>query len=522
MNPSDYRRDYADFRAAFERARFEHYAGLAARLELRPLEERYADLWTREAFTELRRAHEETHAQFETERAGLRALSGAAAVMYAEASAREVSGELRRCEEAAAFEWAGARVSSSEAARRLAGERDVARRRELSRRRLDALRPCEDLRAARLEALGSAAGALGFESRAALYESFAGASPSSSSANSSSAGASLESLSAGAQTFLARTEAAYMSRLGEWARRELPTGASPEYADLAFFERAAGTEASFPAREFRAMYESALAGVGVRVESLRSLHIDEAARPGKGSETACFAVAPPGEVRLVVGSDAGGLGFQRRSFREGGRAQMFAWASRDSAARHPEFVHAPDRAAEFGHGFLLSSLFREPSWLAARRGMRAAEAEEAARLSALLDLSAARRDCASLAYALALDAAPDVRTEGLAEEYSATFTSATGFRHTSVSRLLDADEWFESATRLRARLFAASLGEHLRARHGRRWFEARRAGEELIDIWNTASRYGAEELARLAWGGELSFELLADASPASPEGAGGV
>ncbi|HJQ30828.1 MAG TPA: hypothetical protein VJ866_01540 [Pyrinomonadaceae bacterium] len=520
MNPSDYRRDYAAFRTAFERARFEHHAGLAARLELRPLEERYADLWTREAFAELRRAHDETPAQFETERAGLRALSGAAASGYLEASAREVSEELRRCEESAAFDWEGARLSSSEAARRLADERDAARRRELSRRRLDALRPCEDLRAARLEALGDAARALGFESRATLYESFAGAS--SSGASSSSAGAKLESLSSGAQTFLARTEDAYMSRLGEWARRELPTGATPEYADLSFFERAAGTEASLPAREFRAMYEAALAGVGVRVGSLRSLHVDEAARPGKAAETACFAVAPPSDVRLVVGSDAGGLGFQRRSFQEGGRAQMFAWASRESSARYPEFVHAPDRAAEFGHGLLLSSLFREPAWLAARRGMRAAEAEETARLSALLDLSAARRDCASLAYALALDAAADVRTESLAEEYSATFGGATGFSHTSASRLLDADEWFASATRLRARLFAASLGEHLRARHGRRWFEARRAGEELIDIWNTASRYCAEELARLAWGGELSFELLADASLASLEGAGGV
>ena len=372
MNPGDYRRDYAAYRSAVELARFEHHAGLSSSPRLRPAEERYADLWTREAFAELRRAHEETPAQFETERAGLRALSGAAALGYAEASAREVSEELRRCEESAAFEWTGARLSSSEAARRLADERDAARRRELSRRRLDALRPCEDLRAARLEALGDAARALGFESRAALYESFAGASPSSSSASpssssatSSSAGANLESLSAGAQTFLARTEAAYMSRLGEWARRELPTGEAPEYADQSFFERAAGTEASFPARDFRATYEAALAGLGVRVESLRSLHIDEAARQGKGAETVCFAVAPPSEVRLVVGSDAGGLGFQRRSFQEGGRAQMFAWASRDSSARYPEFVHAPDRAAEFGHGFLLSGLFREPSWLSA-------------------------------------------------------------------------------------------------------------------------------------------------------------
>jgi hypothetical protein len=508
MNPSDYRRDYAAFRTAVERARFEHHAGLDARLELRPAEERYADLWTREAFAELRRAFEETHAQFETERAARRALAGAAAIGYAEASAREVSEELGRCEESAAFDWAGSRLSSTEAARRLADESDAALRRELSRRRLDALRPCEDLRAARLEALGAAARALGFKSRAALYESFAGA--------------NLESLSAAARGFLARTEAAYMSRLAEWARRELPTGDAPEYADLAAFERAQGTEASFPARDFRAVYVAALGGLGVRVESLRNLHIDEVARPGKGAETACFAVAPPGDVRLVVGQGAGGLDFQRRSFHEGGRAQMLAWASRETSARYPEFVHAPDRAAEFGHGLLLSGLLREPAWLAARRGMRAAEAEEMARLSALLDLYAARRDCASLAYALALDAAADARSDSLAEEYATTFGGATGFRHTAAARLLDADEWFGSATRLRARLFASSLGEHLRARHGRRWFEARRAGEELIDVWNTASRYGAEELARLAWGGELSFELLAESSLTALDGADGV
>ena len=515
MNPSDYRRDYAAFRTAVERARFEHHAGLAARLELRPAEERYADLWTREAFADLRRALEETPAHFETERAGLRALAGAAALGYTEASAREVSGELRRCEESAAFEWAGARLSASEAARLSADESDAARRRELSRRMLDALRPCEDLRAARLEAFGGAARALGFESRGALYESFAGA-------GGSFAGANLESLSAGARGFLARTEDVYMSRLAEWARRELPAGAAPEYADLPFFERAVGTETSFPARDFRAVYEAALAGVGVRVESLRNLHIDEVMRPGKGAATACFAVAPPADVRLVVGAGAGGLDFQRRGFREGGRAQMLAWASRETSARYPEFVQAPDRAAEFGHGLLLSGLLREPAWLAARRGMRAAEAEETARLSALLDLYAARRDCALLTYGRALDAAADARTESLAEEYAATFEGATGFRHTSAARLLDADVWFGAATRLRARLFAASLGEHLRARHGRRWFEARRAGAELIDVWNTASRYGAEELARLAWGGELSFELLADASLASLDSAGDV
>jgi hypothetical protein len=509
MNPSDYRRDYAAYSAEAERARFEHRAGLSPRLELRPAEERYADLWTRDSVEDLRRALEETPAQFETGRAGLRALAGAAGLKYAESRAREVSEELRRCAESGWFEWGGARVSAPDVPGLLAAERDATRRRGLTRRSLDAVQACDDLRAARLEALDEAARALGFGGRRALYEEFAGV--------------SLESLAAGAEGFLRRTEAAYMSALAEWSARALGPGApaAPEYADLPFFERAADTEAQLPARDFRGLYSETLAGFGVRVESQRGLRVDDARRAGKSAESGCFAVRPPEDVRLVVGAGAGGLGFFRRSLAEGGRAQMFAWASRETSGRHPEFVHAPDRAAEAGHGLLLAGLLREPAWFETRRGMRAADASAIARRAALLDLYGARRECASVVCALALEHNAGVPSEQSAEEYAARFTEATGFRHEAATRLLDVDEWFESATNLRARLFAAGFREHLRGRHGRRWFESRGAGEELIDVWNTASRYRAEELSKLLWGGGAGFGLLADVAIAALEGRDG-
>jgi hypothetical protein len=509
MNPSDYRRDYAAYSAAAERARFEHHAGLSPRLELRPSEERYADLWRREAVEDLRRALEETPASYETERAGLRALAGAAGLKYAERRSLEVSEELRRCAESGGFEWDGGRVAALEAGGLLAAERDAGRRRELTRRRLDAVRACDDLRAARLEALGEAARELKFEGRRALYEEFAGV--------------SLDALAAGAEGFLRRTEAAYMPALAEWSSRELAPGAArvPEYADLLYFERAADADARLPARDFRGLYAQTLAGLGVRVESQSNLHVDDAPRAGKASDSACFAVAPPEDVRLVVGVGTGEPGYLRRSLAEGGRAQMFAWASRETSRRHPEFVYAPDRATEAGHGLLLAGLLHEPVWLEARRGMRATEAGAFARRAALLELYRARRECASVVHALTLERAGGGRSEQLGEEYATRFTEATGFRHEPATHLLNAEDWFESATNLRARLFAAGFGEHLRGRHGRRWFESRRAGEELIDVWNTASRYGAEELSKLLWGGEPGFELLADASIAALEGRDG-
>ena len=142
--------------------------------------------------------------------------------------------------------------------------------------------------------------------------------------------------------------------------------------------------------------------------------------------------------------------------------------------------------------------------------MRATEAREAARLSALVELHDARRACASLIHALAVAGAKGARSEQLAEAYAALHTDATGFRYEAATHVLDAGEGLAAPCALRARLFAAGLAEHLRERRGRRWYASRAAGDELRDVWNTASRYSVEELARLLWGGELSFELLAD------------
>jgi hypothetical protein len=538
MNPSDYRRDYAAYRSAVERELFKCRAGIKARPDLQPFEERFAELWTREAVEDLRRARAETHAQFETERAGLRALAGAACLKHAEESARDVSEELRRGSEASRVEWGGARVALGEVPSLLADETDAARRVELGRRWLEALRACDDLRAARLEELDAAARGLGFKDRRALYESFAGADAQADAANVQAdaanvqadadvqtgvglqGGVDLQSLAAAAGAFLERTEAAYMSRLARWAAFELSDGArgAADYADQFFFARAARFDSYFSARDFRALYKDALDALGVRVESQSNLQVDDSRRPLKEMRTECFAVSPPEDVRLVVGTREAGLDFYRLSLREGGRAQMFAWASRDTAARYPEFVRAPDAATEEGHGLLLACLLCEPSWLAERRGMRASEVAEVAGRAALLELYEVRRECARLLHALALDAAKGARSEQLAENYAALLGGATGFRHHAATALHEADGWFQSATTLRARLFAAGFGEHLRTRHGRRWFASRAAGDELIDVWNTASRYSVEELARLVWGGALSFDLTADTLTAALEG----
>src|SRR2546423_11537429 len=98
MRPGDYRREYAAYGMALARARYEFHTGRAPQLNLAPLRERYADLWTRERPHELEQAWRETPAQFETERAALRRLVNVARLGYATVETREVADELASCE----------------------------------------------------------------------------------------------------------------------------------------------------------------------------------------------------------------------------------------------------------------------------------------------------------------------------------------------------------------------------------------------------------------------------------------
>lgn len=511
MKTGDYRRDYAAYSAALERARYDHHTGVRAELRLAPLRDRYADLWTRDAISDLTRAHEETPRQFETERTAIAALLRTAQLGYTEARAAEVTGELARCEASARVEWQGVRLALAEAPLAIAAETDHARRRELAARWFDALRNCADLRAARLDALREAAHALGLRSYFALL--------------SATDEATAESLGAGASDFLECTAPVYAAKMFEWFARHLPatSARAPVYADSLFFARLAHLDPSFPADELRAAYDATMTGLGIRVARQANLRIETTtttATERNARPPACFALNVPEDVRLVY-QDETGANYYRKFLETAGRAQHYAWVSRDLAARYPEFVHAPDDATRAGFAFLFGDLLADASWLAAHRKVRPSEAAEIARSFALVELHGARLACVRFEHQRLLEGASDTRSEHLAETYGAALAEAMSYTaHPSLFlRDLVPDGLPERRVRsgeqspcvyLRARLFAAALGEYFRTRYGHRWWSSGRAADELIDMWNTASRYTVEELASLVGLGALNFDLLAD------------
>ena len=497
MELGDYRREYAAYRTAFEHARFDYFSGAADHLRLTPLADRYADLWTREAVADLERADDETPSQFETERAALGELLRAARLGYAEARAEETARELVLCEAAAAIEDDCARVLLGGVPEIIAGEVDAGRRRELLARWLDSLRACDDLRAAKVEALDDAARVLGFERHSLLLAESAGE----------------DHLTAAVEVFLRQTEQAYQTGLTAWAARFQLDLRGLTYADELLFQRLDSFDRFFPARDLLATYRDALASLGVRVEQQPNLQIVALASPSVSfPAVACLPLSPPEDVRLLYRGQDDGARLYREFFHEAGRAQHFAWASANLAARYPELVRPPVALPTGeGHAFLFRYLLHDAKWIGEYRGVREAESRDIARSFALAELHDVRRCCAAFRYEReSARTIIDPRSEVLSEFYETAHREATGFERPAALRLFEINASVLAAAHLRARLFAAAAHEHFRTRYGRRWWASRAAGGELIDMWNTASRHTPEELAALVGFGALDIELLAE------------
>ncbi|HLL76922.1 MAG TPA: hypothetical protein VK421_16830 [Pyrinomonadaceae bacterium] len=497
MKASDYRRDFSAYRAARERAAYEFYAGRSARLDLAPLRDRYADLWAREAVADLEHERDATPAGFETERAALSSLLGAARLGYAERRAAEVSDELSRCESSARVDWGGERYGAEDVPALLASEPDAARRRELAARWLDSLSACDDLRAARIESLRGASRELGFDDFGAL--------------RSGATRTDVGQLAAEADLFLEITAAPYSSRLARWAALNLPPqfARNPDRADAFSLARLARLDEYFPARDAPAAFEAVTGGLGIRAGRQNKLAGEESARAGSGGAT-CFAPSPPEDVRLVFAPRAG-ADFYQRFFQAAARARQLAWVSPELAARYPEFVRGPDASVPAGFALLFRHLFTDPVWVERHLGTASNVARGIAAACALTELHDARRACALALDWLELQRAAGARTEAAAEAYAERLTEATGFRQPAALRLSDAlGEGMNAAEDVRARLFAASVGEYLRTRHGTRWWVSRAAGDELIDVWTTGSRHTAEELAALLGAPRPDAELLSN------------
>lgn len=494
---SEYRQRFSDFHTEFHREDYLFRSGRKQSREIARVRGEYSDLFKPSAAAELRAKLEETSEHRETERTGVKRLIAFAAEGALNARAQEVSGEIEDYEANALVDWNGRKISFHASALTLADEPDFALRRDLFARRAGVIEAAQDLRAERLERLREGAGEMGYENRLAMLRELRGL--------------DYERLAERARGVLSKTEGGYATALGRLLAREAGVSIDDAtQADLGFLQRVTRFDHFFPRERMLGVYRELFAALGFNSEKQSNLAIDSEPRPGKQSQAFCSPIRVPDEIKLSVNL-TGGQANYREFLRAAGRAQLYAWTSRNL---YPEFRLGGDRAVVEAWGMLFENLIADERWLMGTFGF--VDNMEFRSALATFRLMAMRQCAARLNYEIEFHSG--ALTGGAGARYAELMTDAARVRFDGTERLRALDDAFYSADFLRASAFESQMREYLKTRFGLRWWASRKAGETLIDLWNTGRRYTVEELASMIGLGALDFDWLASESLEAIEG----
>mgnify|MGYP000004545710 CR=1 FL=1 len=491
---NDYRQRFGEFQTAIHREEYLFRSGRKAACDKHYFYREYSDLFQLSALAELRTRLAETSAYRETERQSIQRLIAFACEGHLQTRVRELSDEIEAYEAASRITWEGGKVAFSALDGLLANEADAPRRRELAARRADLVQGTKDLRAerwARLhEDVRSQFGEFAPESYLAAQQEWRGV--------------DYQNLAQQASQILEKTESAFANALTPLLARE--TGLAREDAipaDLDYLQRYARFDHFFASDRLPTVYHQLFADFGFKTDSQDNVTLELNACANQSSAVFCAPIRIPEEIKLVA-TLSGGQANARDFLRVAGQTQLYAWTSRNL---HPEFRFVGDAAVPLAWGFLLESLLREEAWLLSTFGF----VENLALRQALgvFKLLSVRKQAALLNYEVAFH--DGTLRENAGRRYAESLGEALQVRCDETDHLRAIDDTLASADVLRACAFEAQLSDYLKTQFGSRWWASRKAGEMLIDLWNTGRRYTVEELARQIGLGELDFAWLTTA-----------
>ncbi len=483
---TEYRQRFRESQTDLNHEQYLFFSGQKARLEINHLTAEYSDLFSLATRTELQQ--ELDAATRDTDRAAIQLLLADANHARLQSSVRALTNEIADYEARATIVWEGETISFPATAARLRDEPNPTRRHDLAARRAEVRKGCQDLRAERLETLHATAQTLGADNYLTLYRQ--------------QRGVDYETLAAQLQSFLTQTESAYAAALSSALLREAHvTLDEATGADLPYFQRLARFDQVFPAWQRKHAYRETFSGLGILTYQQTNVVLDDEARPHKSSKSAHFPIRVPDEIKVLITPQDGARSFASL-LHESGHAQQFAWTSRNL---YPEFQYSGDGAVREVFALLFAGLLSDPRWLGDVLSYH--ESHEFRHLLAVQKLLWLRRYIAKLQYEVELHAGQLASTAGT--RYVELLTDAVRVRYDETEHLRDVADGLVVADALRAAAFEAQLREQLKTKFGSRWWTARKAGDYLIDLWNTGGRYPAEEMAQMIDLGAWSFDWLA-------------
>lgn len=459
------------------RERYAVGAGLKETLDLAPIYARYAELFAESAVRERVTLMQQSSGSGAAAEA--RHLAEFAVSSFVANAANELTQAITNAELNATVEWKEQPVPYRNVRTLLVRESDYERRHDLDERALAVLVKQNALRVERLEIEHAAAKRLGFPSYRAMIEQLRGW--------------DLVILSKALEPFVQETDGAYEEKLGRYlSDARVPRGKANR-SDVDFVLRAPEYDTLFPGSQSVRVFERAVAGMGLPLNSTPGLHIDAEPRPLKSPRAFCEPVRVPGEIYLVV-KPTGGQSDYRTLFHEGGHAEHFSHVDADLPFA---FRYLGEDAITESFAFLFEEITQSPRWLVDVMRVPLREAEGYQRFGLFAKLWRVRRQIAKLRYEIELhDAGPS----GMDTAYRDILNDILHINVAPERYLDDVDDGFYCASYLRAWIFERQLGIFLLEHFGEGWYESIEAGKFLRSLWLPGLSSPVDELARTRLG----------------------
>ena len=280
--------------------------------------------------------------------------------------------------------------------------------------------------------------------------------------------------------------------------------------------------------ELRAARQAGLcAGLGFRTDQQRGIEFFEAVASvdGRGEpgewpdEQLVWPQRIPDLIRTGLLPVDGRYG-ERAFWQSVAATQMAAWTSTALPVEYQYRAGIADAALPLGWGMLFDHLLLDAYWVGGcfgyaetgsfREGMAALRLLELRQAAAQLVYEgeylrgelggrAAERYRELLTMALLTDVDPGDHLRAIGR--------IRGFGVSPMASPAGASP-LGAASLLRAAAFESQCREYLRSNFGLTWWMNRRAGDLLIDLWNTGYRHSPEELASLIGFGPLEYDWL--------------
>jgi hypothetical protein len=481
-----YRKEFTDFNISLNRTKYLYLSGQKVTFPITEIYDRYSDLFSLEAISSLKRALEEITEYYQTSRKALGRLIVFASEQYLNLKVKALTQEVLSAENRLHIEWTGQQIPLRNINNLLLNELNPQKRKEIYRKKLSALSSLNDLRGERVEKLHESTKELGYENYLQMFSQLNQV--------------NYVDLDSKLQYFLADTEKLYTINLKRYlsVNLKLPLELASS-ADILTFTQRENFFSLFPSKALLPAYQETLLELGLRPSQQNNVLIDKEIRPAKHFGTFCLPITIPEEIKIVF-QPSKGIKEYELFFQAIGKSEHFAFTNKNLL---PEFKYCGDSGLTESYGFLFRHLVNNPFWLEQMLDER--ESSELLTASLLTRLYLIRRYAAKLNYELAL------HSKGInlaAKLYAEGVSKATQFQTDSAEYLIDYLDSFYVANYLRALMFEAMFRDYLKTHFGYKWWQNRKAGNLLKEMWDVGTRYSLEEFADQLGLGELISEPL--------------